>query len=288
MRTNTAPKSVVNLQSKERPQFKMDQFEGPLDLLFHLIEKNDVDIYDIPITPITDQYMQYLDKMHAMDMDIASDFLVMAATLIHIKSRMLLPGKQNVEKLGEDEDPREELVIRLLHYRRCKVLAGDLRQRYKMYSDSYTKLPSTPHTLDVSLVSPPQEFDSDCFLQAMRSVCARNEIRFADISSKITHILKRDKSSVRERMKMVWQVLVNKGKIFFHELFPSCESDKTDRVVGFLAVLELLRSNKISAQQEKPFDVILISQKEDRPRKDSRMYLKESGTVQKEKVIDER
>lgn len=264
------------------PDLKIRQFEGPLDLLFHLIEKNDIDIYDIPIAEITDQYMTFLGDMSTLDMEIASDFLVMAATLVHIKSRMLLPGRKAVMASDEDDDPREELVIRLLQYRRCKILAQDLRERYKIYSNCGFKLPSTSGSQMISVSPVPAEFEPECFTRAISSVCNRNEVRFADISSKITHILKRDKISIRDKMKIVWQKLLEKGKMFFHEMFPATETSKLEKIVGFLAVLELLRSNQISADQEKPFDVILLSQKEEHTRKDSRMYSKVPQKMQKE------
>jgi segregation and condensation protein A len=234
------------------PELKIRQFEGPLDLLFHLIEKNDIDIYDIPIAEITDQYMVFLKDMDSLDMEVASEFLVMAATLIHIKSRMLLPDRKAILSVEED-DPREELVIRLLQYRRCKMLAMDLR------------LPETPGSLGIKIKHPPQEFEPELFEKSISAVCARNEMRFADLSAKITHILKRDKVSVRDKMRFVWQKLVSHGKIFFHEIFPSQETTQFEKVVGFLAVLELLRGNQISAVQEKPFDVILLSAIEHHP-----------------------
>lgn len=257
--------SDIKVGKKGAPELKIREFQGPLDLLFHLIEKNDIDIYDIPITEITDQYMAYLSEMSRLDMEVASDFLVMAATLIHIKSRMLLPGKIAQSNADEGNDPREELVIRLLHYRRCKVMASDLRKRFENFSDTYIRLPSTPRMLDIKVEAPPQEFDPNQFSEAVRQVALRNEVRFADLASKITHILKRDKISVREKMKTIWASIMSRGKCFFHELFPSSEVDKSERVVGFLAVLELLRGNKISATQDKPFDVILIERKSSTP-----------------------
>lgn len=244
-----------------KPELKIRQFEGPLDLLFHLIEKNDVDIYDIPISEITEQYMAFLDKMQSLDMEVASEFLVMAATLVHIKSRMMLPGRRGDDESGE-EDPREELVISLLKYKRCKMLAGELRRRHDIYTDCTYRLPSTASDLDIKITLPPQEFDPEEFRLATENVAKRNEMRFADLSSKITHILKRDKLSVREKMKSVWLTVTKRGRLFFHELFGKKEKvDKMDRIVSFLAVLELLRSNQISAEQKKPFDVILIEEK---------------------------
>ncbi|MDD3959034.1 MAG: segregation/condensation protein A [Clostridiaceae bacterium] len=270
------------MPSHRFPDLKIDRFEGPLDLLFHLIEKNDIDIYDIPIAEITDQYMSYLHGMSAPDMEAASEFLVMAATLIHIKTKMMLPGIRAGAAVEDGEDPREELVIRLLQYRRCKILAQDLRERYAYHSDSILRLPSLPKTLGITVQSVPQEFDPDCFNRSIMAVCSRNEIRFADISSKITHLLKREKVSIRDKMRIVWQRLTEKGRAFFHEIFPATETTPTEKVAGFLAVLELLRSNRISAEQERPYDVILLSKKEDRSRKDSRMYMKQPHRIQKE------
>lgn len=248
------------MSSVEAPALKIRDFEGPLDLLFHLIEKNDIDIYDIPIAEITNQYMAYLDRMEELDMEIASEFLVMAATLVHIKSRIMLPGRRSEDTNGED-DPREELVISLLKYKRCKLLAGELKNRHEIYTDCFYRVPSTAKSLDVEIVLPPQEFVSSEFDLAVTNVCKRNEIRFADISSKITHILKKDKLSVKERMKSVFLMITRRGRIFFHELFDKDKADKTDKIVSFLAVLELLRGNKIVAEQKKPFDVIIIEDK---------------------------
>ena len=118
------------LEQALKPDIKLRQFEGPLDLLLHLIEKNDVDIYDIPISTITAQYMDYIESMQEFDMELASDFLVMGATLVSIKSRMMLPGMQASLIAGEDVvDPREELVISLMRYKRCRVFATDLKER---------------------------------------------------------------------------------------------------------------------------------------------------------------
>ena len=244
------------------PEVKLRKFEGPLDLLFHLIEKNDIDIYDIPISEVTDQYMEYLDKMSSLDMEVASEFLLMAATLVHIKSRMLLPDRRISDESAE-EDPREELVLKLLEYRRCKTLAGDLKDRYRDFSKCMYRLPQTPDSLGIQVEYIPAAVDKESLDKGIADVCKRNEIRFADIASKITHILKRDKFSIRDKIRFVWNHIKGKGKVFFHELFPVHQVDKMDRIVGFLAVLELLRGDQIVAEQEKPFDVIEIETKRD-------------------------
>lgn len=243
-----------------QPSIHIREFEGPLDLLYSLIQKNDIDIFDIPIAEITEMYMDYLNKMKNLDMEIASEFIVMAATLVHIKSRIMLPSRSDMS--GDDvEDPREELVISLLRYKRCKMLAKELKSRNELYRDCVLRLPATAKEMNVSIIYPPQEFVPEEFSKAIDNICKRNEVRFADISTKITHILKRDKLSVKERMKSVWLKISGRGKMFFHELFEGKNADRTDKIVSFLAVLELLRSNRIDATQKKPFDVILIEQK---------------------------
>lgn len=245
-----------------QPNIHIREFEGPLDLLYSLIVKNDIDIFDIPIAEITEMYIGYLNQMKSLDMEIASEFIVMAATLIHIKSRIMLPSKADLAS-GSEEDPREELVISLLRYRRCKMLAKELKSRNELYRDCVLRLPATAKEMNISIIYPPQEFVPVEFEKAVENVCKRNEIRFADISTKITHILKRDKLSVKERMKSVWLKITGKGKLFFHELFEGKKADRTDKIVSFLAVLELLRNNRIDVTQKKPFDVILIEQKGD-------------------------
>lgn len=250
------------MATMDNPQVRLRKFEGPLDLLFHLIEKNDIDIYDIPIAEITDQYMDYLEKMSSLDMEVASEFLLMAATLVHIKSRMLLPDR-HISDEPEEADPREELVVKLLEYRRCKMLAGDLKDRYRDFSKCMYRLPQTPASLGIKPEAIPAPVDEAQLSKSVEDVCERNKIRFADLASKITHILKRDKFSIRDKIRVVWDSIKGKGKVFFHEIFPTHKVDKMDRIVGFLAVLELLRGDQIKAEQEKPFDVILIEPKKD-------------------------
>ena len=141
------------------------------------------------------------------------------------------------------------------------MLAKELKKRNEIYRDCCYRLPATAKQMSVNIVYPPQEFVPEEFDKAIDNICKRNEIRFADLSTKITHILKRDKLSVRERMKSVWLKITGRGKMFFHELFEKGKVDKTDKIVSFLAVLELLRNNRIDATQKRPFDVILIEKK---------------------------
>ena len=242
---------------KGAPDIKTEFFEGPLDLLCYLIEKNKINIYDIPIITITDQYIDYMSKIQDIDLEATSSFLVMASTLLHIKSRMLLPSQK--ASLNDDEvDPREELVIKLLEYRRCKALATDLKQKHEIYKECMYKLPETPQSLGVTAYTQQNDFCIDDFYAACRAVAERNRSRFNDVTNRIMHILRREKISLKEKMKLIWNRVLDKSKVFFNEIFPGTTTSKAERVVGFLALLELLKLNRICVKQLKPFDVILI------------------------------
>lgn len=249
------------LEQAGKPDIKLRQFEGPLDLLLHLIEKNDVDIYDIPISTITAQYMDYIESMKEFDMELASDFLVMGATLVSIKSRMMLPGMSAALASGEDVvDPREELVISLMRYKRCRVFASDLKDRREKYEGARFRYASTAKQLGITIEPTEQKFDIEEFNDAVAAINERNEMRFTDITAKITHILRKDKLSIKERMKSIWRSITGKGKVLLSQLFGK-KAEKMDKVVSFLAVLELVRDNKINVEQDRNFGEISIEEK---------------------------
>lgn len=249
------------LEQAVKPEIKLRQFEGPLDLLLHLIEKNDVDIYDIPISTITSQYMDYIESMKEFDMELASDFLVMGATLVSIKSRMMLPGMQAALGSGEDVvDPREELVISLMRYKRCRIFASDLKERRDKFDGARFRYASTAKSLGITIAPPEQAFSIEEFNEAVAIINERNDSRFTDITAKIKHILRKDKMSVKERIKSIWRSITGKGKILFSSLFGK-KAEKMDKVVSFLAVLELVRDNKINVEQDRNFGEISIEEK---------------------------
>lgn len=249
------------LEQAVKPEIILRQFEGPLDLLLHLIEKNDVDIYDIPISTITSQYMDYIESMKEFDMELASDFLVMGATLVSIKSRMMLPGMQAALGSGEDVvDPREELVISLMRYKRCRIFASDLKERRDKFDGARFRYASTAKSLGITIAPVEQAFSIEEFNEAVAIINERNDSRFTDITAKIKHILRKDKMSVKERIKSIWRSITGKGKILFSSLFGK-KAEKMDKVVSFLAVLELVRDNKINVEQDRNFGEISIEEK---------------------------
>lgn len=238
------------------PQLTIGDFSGPLDLLYHLIEKNKVDIYDIPIAFVTEQYMSYMDELDGLDMDLASDFLLMASSLLQIKSAMLLPLLRPSEET-EEADPRDELVLRLLAYRRARLLASEIAKRQEEWSGVYFHLPETAKSMGIKInydeLAKPLRFED--ILRGSRAVSERNTARYQDVASKMTKILQREKVSLREKLASIWQSLRQKGRLFFTELFPYGAS-RAEKVTGFLAVLELLKSNRIFARQESATDII--------------------------------
>lgn len=237
-------------------QIKLPVFEGPFDLLFHLIEKNEVDIYDIPIARITEQYVEYLANMQMLDLELASEFLVMAATLLSIKARMLLP-KPPVETVEEDEelglDPRDELVERLLEYKKFKQLAEFLKDRETSQEKIYTR----PNEEDMfvhlfSEENPLQGINMENLLGALQEVLER--AAEAELSGEIT----RDEVSMRDKMKEIMHRLIIKPKgIAFCDMF-RLMATRVEIVVTFLALLELIKLGKIRVHQSNSFGEIMI------------------------------
>lgn len=234
--------------------YKLETFEGPLDLLLHLIEKNKINIYDIPIVEITDQYLEYVSQMDKQDLNLVSEFLVMAATLLEIKSKMLLPAEVNEE--GEEEDPRAELVARLLEYKSFKYMAVELGDREAMAEKHLYKAPTIPK--EVARYEPPVDLDglldglTLAKLQAVfKSVMKRQEDKVDPIRSKFGNIRK-EPVSLEDKITSVMQY-ARKHRTFSFRGMLEKQADRLDVVVTFLAVLELMKIGKIRLSQEAVF-----------------------------------
>ena len=235
--------------------YKLEQFEGPLDLLLHLIEKNKVSIYDIPIAEITDQYLEYVSQMEREDLNVVSEFLVMAATLLDIKSRMLLPAEVNEE--GEEEDPRAELVERLLEYKMYKYMAFELKDRELDAEKVFYKNPTIPK--EVARYEPPVDLDKllDGLTLAklqriFESVMKRREDKVDPIRSNFGTI-RQEPVSLEEKITSVMDY-ARKHRRFSFRYMLERKGDKLEVVVTFLAVLELMKIGKIHLTQEHLFD----------------------------------
>ena len=235
--------------------YKLEQFEGPLDLLLHLIEKNKVSIYDIPIAEITDQYLEYVSQMEREDLNVVSEFLVMAATLLDIKSRMLLPAEVNEE--GEEEDPRAELVERLLEYKMYKYMAFELKDRELDAEKVFYKNPTIPK--EVARYEPPVDLDKllDGLTLAklqriFESVMKRREDKVDPIRSNFGTI-RQEPVSLEEKITSVMDYARKHRRFSFRAMLER-QGDKLEVVVTFLALLELMKIGKIHLTQEHLFD----------------------------------
>lgn len=224
----------------------LDAFEGPMDLLMHLIEKNKLDIYDIPIAELTEQYLSFLEAEESLDMERASSFLLMAATLLRIKSRMMLPRPVKAEE--EEEDPRLELVLRILEYRKFKEASSEL-MRLGEEQGQYVK--RAPLKLPVRHL-PPANIPLDVLLQAFHTALAVQE------ELKIPHVLIEPETySVEGKMEELLALLQEEGgRILFFEAFSI--GGRRELVVTFLALLELIRLGRVVVTQRELFADIFI------------------------------
>lgn len=232
---------------------KIQNFEGPFDLLFHLFEENKVNIYDIPINIITDQYMEYLFAMQELDLEIASEFLVMAATLLHIKSRMLLPEKKEAKQ--EETDPREELVLKLLEYRKYKEFSRTLRQRETEWSTLYYKL---PEAIQFTRADEIIELSPDELKKFYCALLERNRKKVNPNVSGMSQIIQHEKVSIKSKMREILKELISRSVFRFAELFSFRHKSKADIVTGFLAILELAKLKRVRLEQRKHFSDIFI------------------------------
>ncbi|MBE5921780.1 MAG: segregation/condensation protein A [Lachnospiraceae bacterium] len=240
---------------------KLEAFEGPLDLLLHLIDKNKVDIYDIPIVLITEQYLDYVNHMDREDLDVVSEFLVMAATLIDIKSRMLLPKEEDEE--GEEEgDPRAELVARLIEYKTYKYMSLELRDMQGIAERAFFKEEDIPK--EVAKYVPPVDLDKlvgDLTLNKMgqifQDILKRQENKIDPVRSKFGTI-ELEEVNLNDKISYVRSYAGKKKKFSFKKLLQR-QGSKMEVIVTFLAILELMKNGKIHAEQERTFDDIIIT-----------------------------
>ncbi len=235
--------------------FDLEAFKGPLDLLLVLIKKNKVNIYDIPISSILDQYLEVMATMKELDLEVSSEFLVLAATLLQIKSKMLLPKADDEE---EEEDPREELVKRLLLYKEFKEKAGYLKTRenegYKMFFKLPEVIEAPPVIYDYS------NLDGDVLLKAYKTTFLNIERKMPPPKKSFSGIVGHEKVSVREKVKRIWNKIVKKSKVLFKDIF-SDVSSKPEAVASFLAVLELIKLKKIRVDGEADNITVTVSDK---------------------------
>ncbi len=228
----------------------IDNFEGPLDLLLHLIKQSDIDIYNISILDITKQYMEYINKMEEMNLNVASEYLIMAAELLEMKSNMLLP-RPKLEEDEYEEDPREQLIKRLLEYEQYKQITNNFKELELSRKEVYTKEPSDLKEFKVE-VDESGNGSVDELLLAFQKFLERKELD-KPLNTKITN----KEYSVGVRSNEIRTILKNKKKLYFDELFE--EFNKTYVVVTFLSVLNLARKQELRIEQENNFEKIYLT-----------------------------
>lgn len=237
----------------ETYQVKLEMFEGPFDLLLHLIEKNEVDIYDIPIAEITTQYLDYINQMRELDLNVASEFLVMAATLLSIKAKMLLPKPPVEEQEEEDLDPRTQLVRDLLEYKKIKAAASYLEKYYQTRQKLYTR--NNDIALYSGLFSEANPLEGKTLTDLTEA--------FYHIWQKVkeertTISIQKSLVSIDSMMDKILQMVRRQGDgVSFTALF-SRYASRIHLIVGFLALLELVKNNCITIYQDHPFDDIVL------------------------------
>lgn len=238
---------------------KLNVFEGPLDLLLHLIDKNKIDIYDIPIVEITDQYMEYIHAMEKEDLGVMSEFMVMAATLLDIKCKMLLPKEVNEE--GEEEDPRAELVQKLLEYKMYKFMSYELRDRLDEAAGVFFKKETIPDEVKAYREPvDPQELLRGMTLEKLnqiyRSIVRKQADKLDPIRSKFGTIEK-EEISLSDKMLEMREYAKNHKKFSFRKLMEN-QTSRIQLIVTFLSILELMKMGHVQVQQEALFDDIQV------------------------------
>lgn len=242
------------------PSYKLEAFEGPLDLLLALIEKNKINIYDIPIVEITEQYLDYVNSMETEDMDYMSDFIVMAATLIRIKSKMMLPVPE-VNEEGEEIDPRAELVERLLEYKMYKYISGQLKDK-QLDASKYLFKPST---IPDEVLNYKEEIDVSELLEDVthtklkdifNDLVKKKEDRIDPVRSKFGRIEKEDTNIYAILEDIQVYGLAHRHFSFRHYL--DSKKTKMEVIITFLAILELIKMGRVTISQEEIFDDIMI------------------------------
>lgn len=224
-------------------------FEGPLDLLLYLIKKEEINIYDIPIAKITDQYLEYMEVMKLLDLDIAGEFILMAATLMHIKSKMLLPVEDTEEEIAEETDLREELVKKLLEYKKFKEAASELKDMHAKRRDSFVRA-GREEMLE-------GESDDSYFEASLFDLITAFSKVLKEIPKEMFHQVVGDEFAVSDKIHDLLHVLVDKTEIRLNDLFRKAKN-KSEIITIFLALLELVKVREVILRQASPLGEIKV------------------------------
>jgi len=242
--------SILTLETK-RYAIKINNFEGPLDLLCHLIDKNKMNIYDINLSEITGQYIEYLNEQEKMNLEIASEFLVMASTLLYLKSKSLLPKKDE----EEDELTEEELIRRIIEYKKFKEISKTLKENYLVYSKRYFKM---QENIDLPKQKLEKDYQDILIPDIYKDLIERNSVKLNKNAKNIEKIVLTDNYTVAGKVKEMFKVLIKQKRFVFNKLFSLKKHDKQEVVTAFSGLLELSRRSKVETTQEELFGDITV------------------------------
>ena len=242
--------NILTLETKSYA-IKIENFEGPLDLLCHLIDKNKMDIYDIKISQITDQYMEYLNQMEKMNLEIASEFIVMASTLLYINSKGLLPSIKEEEK----ELTEEELLQRIVNYKKYKEITKTLRQNYEEFSKRLYKFQDI---IELPKQKLEKYYTPDLIPEVYANLVERNKEKVNQNAINIQKIAITDTYTVASKVKEIFKELIKKPKFVFNKMYKISKCNKQEVVTAFTGLLELSRRSKVSTKQEETFGDIVV------------------------------
>lgn len=245
--------SVLALETTKY-DLKLDNFEGPLDLLVYLIDKNKMDIYEVKLSDITEQYVNYLKEQEELNLEIASEFVVMASTLLLLKSKSLLP--KDVE--DEAELTEEELLRRIIEYKKYKEISKLFKENINEFSKRVYKLPDN---IELPKRKIEKEFKPEDIIEKYRDLIERNENKKNENAKNIEKIAIHETYSVADKVKDIFRELAKRPKFVFNSLFKLSEKPKAEVVTAFSGVLELSRRNKVNTEQEKLFGDIVVSRR---------------------------
>ena len=242
--------SILTLETKKYA-IKIDNFEGPLDLLCHLIDKNKMNIYDIQISKITDQYIEYLKEQEKLNLEIASEFLVMASTLLYLKSKNLLP-KQEEE---EEELTEEELIRRIIEYKKFKEISKVFKENYEIYANRVFK---GQEEIALPKRKLEKDFDNAIIPNIYQKLVERNSVKINQNAKNIEKIALVENYTVASKVKEMFKVLIKQKRFVFNKLFSISTHNKQEVVTAFSGLLELSRRNKVETKQEELFGDITV------------------------------
>jgi len=246
----TNMQNILSLETKKYA-IKIENFEGPLDLLCHLIDKNKMDIYDINLSQITDQYIDFINQMEQMNLDVTSEFLVMSSTLLYLKSKHLLPKNEE----DEEEITEEELIRRIIEYKKYKEITSKLKENFLIYSKRFYK---NAEDIKLPIQKIEEEYSIETIPEIYRELLRRNTDKINENASNIEKIAITETYSVGDTVKEMYRALVKFKKFTFNKLFSIKKKNKREVVTAFSGLLEMSRRDKVITKQEKIFGDIEV------------------------------